>query len=70
MEFFKFKCENMGVEFRHNGHIIPAAVAWLLIQKNDPTVKLTSRDKPGWKNGIMESLEKYEEYLQKLHFGG
>ena len=68
MDFFEFKCQHMGIEFRHNGHVIPASIAWTLIRKNDPTIKLTSRDKPGWNRGILESLEKYEEYLLKLKF--
>ena len=69
MTFFEFKCENMGVEFRHNGHIIPAVVAWMMITKGkEPRPKITQRDKPGWRNGILVSIEKYEEYLDKVYF--
>ena len=69
--FFEFKCEHLGVEFRRNNYPIPAVVAWMLRKEEggwDESLKITLHQKPGWRNGILVSIEKYEEYLDKVYF--
>ena len=71
MTFFEFKCEHLGVEFRRNNYPIPAVVAWMLRKEEggwDESLKSTLHQKPGWRNGILVSIEKYEEYLDKVYF--